>query len=144
MMNEVARLYEAFVKTFPYQPTLKQNELLRKMADFVINGGPKGLFLMKGYAGTGKTSIISAVVNNLATVRVQSVLMAPTGRAAKVMGSYAKRQAFTIHKKIYFPKKASTGGMSFVLQKNKHQIIIINPHPCLPQRQHSRLQLQIL
>jgi len=134
MMNEVARLYEAFVKTFPYQPTLKQNELLRKMADFVLNGGPKGLFLMKGYAGTGKTSIISAVVNNLATVRVQSVLMAPTGRAAKVMGSYAKRQAFTIHKKIYFPKKASTGGMSFVLQKNKHQntIFIVDEASMIP------------
>ena len=134
MMNEVARLYEAFVKTFPYQPTLKQNELLRKMADFVLNGGTKGLFLMKGYAGTGKTSIISAVVNNLAAVEVQSVLMAPTGRAAKVMGSYAKRQAFTIHKKIYFPKKASTGGMSFVLQKNKHQntIFIVDEASMIP------------
>jgi ATP-dependent exoDNAse (exonuclease V) alpha subunit len=134
MMNEVARLYEAFVKTFPYQPTLKQNELLRKMADFVFNGGAKGLFLMKGYAGTGKTSIISAVVNNLAAVEVQSVLMAPTGRAAKVMGSYAKRQAFTIHKKIYFPKKASTGGMHFVLQKNKHQntIFIVDEASMIP------------
>jgi len=134
MMNEVARLYEAFVKTFPYQPTLKQNELLRKMADFVLNGGAKGLFLMKGYAGTGKTSIISAVVNNLVTVEVQSVLMAPTGRAAKVMGSYAKRQAFTIHKKIYFPKKASTGGMRFVLQKNKHQntIFIVDEASMIP------------
>ncbi len=134
MMNEVAKLYKAFVKTFPYQPTLKQNELLRKMADFVLNGGAKGLFLMKGYAGTGKTSIISAVVNNLVTVEVQSVLMAPTGRAAKVMGSYAKRQAFTIHKKIYFPKKASTGGMSFVLQKNKHQntIFIVDEASMIP------------
>ena len=134
MINEVARLYEAFVKTFPYQPTLKQNELLRKMADFVLNGGAKGVFLMKGYAGTGKTSIISAVVNNLATVQVQSVLMAPTGRAAKVMGAYAKRQAFTIHKKIYFPKKASTGGMHFVLQKNKHQntIFIVDEASMIP------------
>ena len=133
-MNEVARLYEAFVKTFPYQPTLKQNELLRKMADFVLNGGPKGLFLMKGYAGTGKTSIISAVVNNLVAVKAQSVLMAPTGRAAKVMGSYANRQALTIHKKIYYPKKSSSGGMRFVLQKNKHQntIFIVDEASMIP------------
>ena len=134
MMNEITRLYEAFVKSFPYQPTQKQGELFKKLADFIVNGGSNGLFLMKGYAGTGKTTVISTIVNNLPLLETRSVLLAPTGRAAKVMGSYAKRQAFTIHKKIYFPKKSTHGGMSFVLQKNKHQntIFIVDEASMIP------------
>ena len=136
MMNETLDLYKALIKSFPYQATQKQDTLLRKMAGFILDRNPRGLFLMKGYAGTGKTTIISTIVNNLHAVNIRSVLLAPTGRAAKVMGSYAKSPAFTIHKKIYFPKKMSSGAMGFVLQKNKHQntVFIVDEASMIPDK----------
>jgi ATP-dependent exoDNAse (exonuclease V) alpha subunit len=76
---------------------------------------------LKGYAGTGKTTVISTIVNNLIDINKKYVLLAPTGRAAKVIANYSNKPAFTIHKKIYFPKKASGGGVSFTLQPNKHK-----------------------
>jgi ATP-dependent exoDNAse (exonuclease V) alpha subunit len=76
---------------------------------------------LKGYAGTGKTTVISTIVNNLIEINKKYVLLAPTGRAAKVIANYSNKPAFTIHKKIYFPKKASGGGVSFTLQPNKHK-----------------------
>jgi ATP-dependent exoDNAse (exonuclease V) alpha subunit len=79
------------------------------------------IFVLKGYAGTGKTTVISTIVNNLIDINKKYVLLAPTGRAAKVIANYSNKPAFTIHKKIYFPKKASGGGVSFTLQPNKHK-----------------------
>jgi ATP-dependent exoDNAse (exonuclease V) alpha subunit len=76
---------------------------------------------LKGYAGTGKTTVISTIVNNLIEINKKYVLLAPTGRAAKVISNYSNKPAFTIHKKIYFPKKSSGGGVSFTLQPNKHK-----------------------
>ena len=66
--------------------------------------------MLKGFAGTGKTTIISSLVKNLWKVKKSGVLMAPTGRAAKVISNYSGREAFTIHKKIYFPKKSGGCG----------------------------------
>lgn len=74
------------------------------------------VFLLKGFAGTGKTTIIGTIVTNLWHAQQKFVLMAPTGRAAKVITNYSKSTAFTIHKKIYFPKKQKGGGVSFTLQ----------------------------
>ena len=71
---------------------------------YICNESNDVIFLMKGYAGTGKTSVISSVVKTLDLLRQRSVLLAPTGRAAKVLASYSGRQAFTIHKKIYRQK----------------------------------------
>lgn len=127
-------LYRQFLKGFLFHPTQKQDELLRKLADFVINGPVNSLFLMKGFAGTGKTTIVSTVVNHLSPLGIRSVLLAPTGRAAKVMGGYAKKQSLTIHKKIYYPKNDPNAGMSFVLQQNKHQntIFIVDEASMIP------------
>lgn len=135
-MEQPAGLYREFLRGFHFQPTQRQDELLRKLADFVINGHKNSLFLIRGYAGTGKTTIISAVVNHLDPVGVKAVLLAPTGRAAKVMGSYAKRQSLTIHKKIYYPKNDPQTGMSFVLQQNKHQntLFIVDEASMIPDR----------
>ncbi len=80
----------------------------------------KTIFVLKGYAGTGKTTVISTIVNSLLDINKKYVLLAPTGRAAKVIANYSDKPAFTIHKKIYFPKKSSGGGVSFTLQQNKH------------------------
>ena len=120
MIETADTFYKELLKGFIHNPTEIQNKLFIKLSDFVFDENKKGLFLLKGYAGTGKTTIISSLVNNLWKVGMKSVLLAPTGRAAKVMANYSNKQAFTIHKKIYFPKKASGGGVSFTLQKNKY------------------------
>ena len=111
--------YKLLHDNFPFEPTLKQDIFFQKIADFIINSSNKELFVLKGYAGTGKTTVISTIVNQLKNVNQKYLLLAPTGRAAKVISNYAQKPAFTIHKKIYFPKKSSSGGVSFTLQPNK-------------------------
>ncbi|MCD8406026.1 AAA family ATPase [Tenacibaculum dicentrarchi] len=120
MITLASKFYEEVIKSFPYKPTVKQDLLLNKLADFIFDTNNNALFLLKGYAGTGKTTIISSVVNNLEKANKKAVLLAPTGRAAKVISGYSKKKAFTIHKKIYFSKKQGAGTMSFVKQPNKH------------------------
>lgn len=90
------------------------------IADFATNSNPDEMFVLKGYAGTGKTTVISALVNVLPEIHKKYVLLAPTGRAAKVISGYSGRQAQTIHRKIYYPKKGSGGGVQFQLMPNKH------------------------
>lgn len=135
-MQNANNLFLEFVRGFGFEPTNLQKELLRKLADFVLNDSRNDLFLIKGYAGTGKTTVISAVVNNLRSVNVKAVLLAPTGRAAKVMGSYSNKPAFTIHKKIYFPKSDPNSGMSFVLQQNKYHntVFIVDEASMIPDK----------
>ena len=103
---------------FPHQPTEDQSKLIREVADFLLDTDPHQMFVLKGYAGTGKTSLIGALISSLAKHNKKSVLLAPTGRAAKVISAYTKRKANTIHKHIYYPKIKS-GTLNFELQKNK-------------------------
>ena len=112
--------YQHLYNSFPFQPTLKQEVFFQKIAHYITDPNDDGIFVLKGYAGTGKTTLISTLVNCLALVNYKSVLLAPTGRAAKVIANYSQKQAFTIHKKIYFPKK-SASGISFTIQQNKHK-----------------------
>ncbi len=116
-----SQFYSVLRKQFPFQPTVKQDIFFQQIADFLTNTNANELFVLKGYAGTGKTTVISAIVNNLGEVNKKYVLLAPTGRAAKVIANYSNKPAFTIHKKIYFPKKGKTGGVSFTMQTNKHK-----------------------
>ncbi len=136
MIKTSDNFHKEITKKFPYTPTSKQGELLQLLADFIFDKDNQSLFLLKGYAGTGKTTSISTVVNNLWRVGKKAVLLAPTGRAAKVISGYSKRQAFTIHKKIYFPKKQSNGSVDFVLQTNKHTdtIFIIDEASMIPDK----------
>ncbi|CAL2092019.1 ATP-dependent DNA helicase [Tenacibaculum sp. 190524A05c] len=120
MIKNPADFYKELLQKFSYDPTEKQLELINDLSNFVFDKNNQSLFLLKGYAGTGKTTVISTIVHSLWKVGKKAVLLAPTGRAAKVISGYSKRQAFTIHKKIYFPKKQSNGGVSFVMQPNKH------------------------
>ncbi|KVV14942.1 ATP-dependent RecD-like DNA helicase [Flavobacterium sp. TAB 87] len=113
--------YSLLQKKFPFAPTLKQDIFFQKIAIFLTDSSNDTIFVLKGYAGTGKTTVISTIVNNLIEIDKKYVLLAPTGRAAKVIASYSEKPAFTIHKKIYFPKKASGGGVSFTMQQNKHK-----------------------
>ncbi|MDI1255322.1 MAG: AAA family ATPase [Flavobacterium sp.] len=117
-----ARLfYNILNRNFPFNPTYKQDIFFQMVAEFVTNEKTNEIFVLKGYAGTGKTTVISTIVNNLAEINKKYVLLAPTGRAAKVIANYSQKPAFTIHKKIYFPKKSSGGGVSFTMQQNKHK-----------------------
>lgn len=113
--------YKILKTNFPFTPTQKQDILLQKLSQFVINENDNGIFLLKGYAGTGKTTVIRSVVKSLWHVKMKAVQLAPTGRAAKVISSYTQREAHTIHRKIYYPKSEGGGKVSFTLQKNKHR-----------------------
>lgn len=112
-----ATLFEDY---FPGIPTSQQAETFRKLAFFLDVEDPNPCFVLKGYAGTGKTTIISTLVKVLPRKRMRSVLLAPTGRAAKVISSYSGKKAFTIHKKIYRKKVAATPDLDFTLAENKH------------------------
>jgi ATP-dependent exoDNAse (exonuclease V) alpha subunit len=112
-------------KKFPFKPTNGQLRFFDQLDDFLIE--EKGAeryqdcFLLTGYAGTGKTTIISTVIKVISEYGYKSVLLAPTGRAAKVMSSYAQKVALTIHKKIYKQTSdAFSGHLSFSRQKNYH------------------------
>ena len=110
---------EHIQKEFPYPPTADQIEAIRRFSVFVEQGSSSSVFLLKGYAGTGKTTLIASWLKPLQRLGYKVVLMAPTGRAAKVMSSYAKAKANTIHKRIYFAQQNKQGGIQFTLQKNK-------------------------
>lgn len=131
---EASIFYKLLKDKFPHNVTLAQDVVLQKLAEFILSNAKNDLFLLKGYAGTGKTTIISCVVNYLWHSKKKSILLAPTGRAAKVIGNYAGRTAHTIHKKIYFPKKEKGGGVRFVLQPNKHRdtIFIVDEASMIP------------
>jgi ATP-dependent exoDNAse (exonuclease V) alpha subunit len=134
MIEIPADFNKELLKKFPHEPTTKQRKLLTLLSDFIFNKNKDSLFLLKGYAGTGKTTTISAFVNSLGAAGKRAVLLAPTGRAAKVIALYSKKPAFTIHKKIYFPKKQSNGSVAFVLQPNKHTntIFIVDEASMIP------------
>ncbi len=119
-MLDPLRIAGLLQRQFPYEPTLGQIQLIRKLADFLTKEANRPLFILRGYAGTGKTTIVSALVKILPYLNLKSVLLAPTGRAAKVLASYSGRQAFTIHKKIYRPVTTADGGIHMSLMQNLH------------------------
>ena len=104
-----------------YPPTRSQKNLFGMLADFVINRQKSEIMMITGYAGTGKTTTVRSLINTLSAFRIKSILMAPTGRAAKVLSSYAGKSAYTIHKKIYRQKSSSEGFGDFVLEENLHK-----------------------
>jgi len=119
---------EITTSKFAHEPTKGQLRFFQKMDNF-LEFKKKSVFLLKGYAGTGKTSIVAALVTVLPLFNFKFVLLAPTGRAAKVMSGYSGRQAFTIHKIIYRQKSdPSTGELNFLLQKsyNRKTIFIVD------------------
>ena len=118
--NEVTGL---LFREFPYEPTPGQHLLIEKLGKFIFYSWntPRSLFVLRGYAGTGKTTIVTALVNVLPLMKKRSVLLAPTGRAAKVLASYTKRPANTIHRKIYFARTTKDGSIALKLQQNLHK-----------------------
>ena len=114
--------HKILTEKFKFEPTASQAIGFQKIAHFLSDAQDDSLLLIKGYAGTGKTTLIGHLVQQLGLIRKKAVLMAPTGRAAKVLSNYAAKSALTIHKKIYFPKPDSGGaGVQFSLKENKHK-----------------------
>jgi len=110
------------IKTnFPYKPTFEQENVVKILADFLFCRKMETLFLLKGYAGTGKTSLIGALVKTLDQLEQKCILLAPTGRAAKVFSHYSGHPAYTIHKKIYRQKSFSNEVDNFSINDNLHQ-----------------------
>lgn len=100
-------LNKKILESLPFEPTDQQRELILLLSRFLIAPDIEKVFLLKGYAGTGKTSTVSILVKTLHLLNQKTVLMAPTGRAAKVLSGYAGFPAYTIHKKIYRQKSLS-------------------------------------
>jgi ATP-dependent exoDNAse (exonuclease V) alpha subunit len=106
------------LKAFPHEPTGQQLELFDKLHAFLLSDTGDECFILKGYAGTGKTTVLGALVKALKYYNYKSVLLAPTGRAAKVITNYSGRKAFTIHKRIYRKKSALNIDDAFRLADN--------------------------
>jgi exodeoxyribonuclease-5 len=112
---------QQLITAFPYEPTPSQKNLISALSGFILDPVERNLFVLKGYAGTGKTTVVSTLVKNLHLVGKDSVLLAPTGRAAKVLSSYSGAKAYTIHKNIYFLSTGFDGGVKMVLAFNKYK-----------------------
>jgi exodeoxyribonuclease-5 len=112
---------ERLLENLDFQPTLSQEDLIRELADFLASASSSEIMLVKGYAGTGKTTLLKSLVKTLSELKQKSVLLAPTGRAAKVLSAYSGHQAWTIHKKIYRQKSGRDGLGEFVLDRNLHK-----------------------
>ena len=128
------KLIQLLNNKFPFEPTSQQTEVIKQLSEFVENSSSNSLFLLKGYAGTGKTTLVSLLINSLWSVGKKVVLLAPTGRAAKVLSVYSKKSAFTIHKKIYWMRTNSQGNTYVTLQENKHTntIFVVDEASMIP------------
>lgn len=112
---------QKLVDSLEYKPTDSQEIFFSKISDFIFSRNENDLFLLHGFAGTGKTTLIAALVKTLNFFNQKTVLLAPTGRAAKVFSSYSKTKVYTIHKKIYRKKNSSVGMENFSLDRNLHK-----------------------
>lgn len=116
-----------FRNNIPFEPTTGQNVALSMLSEFIATQQFNPLFVLKGYAGTGKTTLVSALVKTLNQLRQKVVLLAPTGRAAKVFSVYSGNRAFTIHKHIY-RVQMQEGVLHFSRKENKlnHTLFIVD------------------
>lgn len=114
------RISEELLRNLPFHPTSSQAELIRITGRFLASQKERCLLVIKGYAGTGKTTMVQSLIRTLPGIKMKYVMLAPTGRAAKVMSSYTGKPAYTIHKKIYFKQRTASGGTFFVTGANLH------------------------
>ena len=113
-----ASFSQLFTKNLAFSPTKDQLNAIEQLTSFICSDKQFEIFLLSGFAGTGKTTLISTFVNTLSDFKIKSYLMAPTGRAAKVLSSYSGKRAHTIHRSIYFIQSPD-GVPSFQLGQNK-------------------------
>lgn len=114
------------INALPFSPNEGQEELLHLLTQFILSKKEQKAFVLRGYAGTGKTSIMAAVVKALGELKQPVVLLAPTGRAAKVLARYANKPAYTIHKYIYRQNKLGSDSFSLSDNLHKHTLFIVD------------------
>ena len=110
----------------PFVPNEEKGALFDLLGQFLVSADPQKAFILRGYAGTGKTSVVSALVRALGKLRQPCVLLAPTGRAAKVIAKYSGRPAYTIHKYIYRQKQLGADSFSLAANLHKHTLFIVD------------------
>ena len=121
-MTETCQLLNDKIRgALGFEPTTDQSLLIEQLSHFVTSPNELELFILRGYAGTGKTSVIAALTKSLPFIRFKSILLAPTGRAAKVLSRYSGNRALTIHRKVYKKYIEPEGGVRFGLAENKHK-----------------------
>ena len=121
-MNDKSRILGVeFLSRLSYEPNEQQTDAIAALCHFATDENEHSIFLLNGYAGTGKTSLVSAFVKSLPSIRRQAVLLAPTGRAAKVFAAYSGHSAFTIHRKIYQSQRYDPENTRFSLARNNHK-----------------------
>ncbi len=126
--------YDIIIKGFPYQPTESQQMAISRIIRFLAARDDKSLFVLKGYAGTGKTTVVSTFIKKLSIINLKTVLLAPTGRAAKVLSQYSGKTAYTVHKKIYRVAMQPDGTMRMALSQNLHKntVFIVDEASMIP------------
>ena len=110
-----------FLSYLSFVPTTDQSSLISLLSEFITNSSEREIMVIKGYAGTGKTNMVAALSKTLPSFKWKSALLAPTGRAAKVLSNYSQRPAQTIHKKIFRKIPTENGGVAFTLGENLHR-----------------------
>ena len=113
------RLYGMLLSAFGFTPTQGQATALRHLAAFILSKKNNPTYILRGYAGTGKTTLTSAIVNTLPQIGMGYVIMAPTGRAAKVIAGYTQQKASTIHKRLYRATAMPDGSIRMARSENK-------------------------
>ncbi|KAA6324197.1 ATP-dependent RecD-like DNA helicase, partial [termite gut metagenome] len=115
-------------ENFSYHPTFEQETALKSLSEFLLSSSKDEAFVLRGYAGTGKTSLVGALVKTMDKLQQKTILLAPTGRAAKVFSAYAKHLAYTIHKKIYRQRTFSNEMTDFSINDNlsTHTLFIVD------------------
>lgn len=121
-------LEDQIKENFPYDPTSEQENAIKSLSGFLASRSNDAAFILRGYAGTGKTSLIGALVKTMDKLQQRVILMAPTGRAAKVFSTYSGHSAFTIHKKIYRQRSFSNETDNFSINDNlnAHTLFIVD------------------
>jgi exodeoxyribonuclease-5 len=141
MMNKL-NLYEDLAQNCPFKPTQEQLLLLQAWQNFLLDGDDRALFLLNGYAGTGKTSMVAVLVKTLLQYHQKVVLMAPTGRAAKVLSLATELPVLTIHRKIYRERAFTGEGGTFTLNNNlyKNTLFVVDEASMIAYRSSGKQQ----
>ncbi len=121
MSDKLSIFKSAFLQQFAVQPTVDQSGAIDKLSRFCCSDNYRETFILRGYAGTGKTTLLGALSRVLPSFKMKSELLAPTGRAAKVISNYSQRNAQTIHRKIYQKLPSNEGSVYFSLATNNHK-----------------------
>lgn len=132
-------LSQQIKRNFSYKPTEEQENALNSFSNFLLSLSSEKIFVLRGYAGTGKTSLVSALVKTLGEVGRKCVLLAPTGRAAKVFSLYSHHPAYTIHRRIYRQRVFSGDMENFTLNTNLHRqtLFIVDEASMIANEGHS-------